>query len=95
MLKLAATITELAMLLYWILAGVLALNLIDIDPSLMYSDLTAKGAEYLAMSNTLTEALDGIPREKRFEIARTLRPILNKVLLNNSQRDFGLCRRLC
>ena len=38
MLKFATTITELAMLLYWILAGALALDLISIDPSLMYSD---------------------------------------------------------
>lgn len=38
MLKVATTITELAMLTYWILAGALALSLISIDPSLMYSD---------------------------------------------------------
>ena len=38
MLKFATTITELAMLFYWILAGALASNLILIDPSLMYSD---------------------------------------------------------
>jgi len=38
MLKLATTITELAMLFYWVLAGALVLNLISIDPSLMYSD---------------------------------------------------------
>ncbi len=55
--------------------------------------LTAKGAERLAMSDTLTDALDGIPREKLLEIALTLRPVLNKVLLKKQQRDFGLCRR--
>ena len=55
--------------------------------------LTAKGVERLALSDTLTQALDGIPREKLLEIALTLRPVLNKVLLNNKQRDFGLCRR--
>lgn len=55
--------------------------------------LTAKGVERLAKSDTLTEALDGIPREKLLEIAVTLRPVLNKVLLKKGQRDFGLCRR--
>ena len=38
MLKTATTITELAMLVYWILAAALTFNLISIDPSLMYSD---------------------------------------------------------
>lgn len=38
MLSLATTITELAMLFYWFLAGALSLGLISIDPSLMYSD---------------------------------------------------------
>lgn len=38
MLKTATTITEIAMLIYWILAGALSANLISIDPSLMYSD---------------------------------------------------------
>ncbi len=38
MLKIATTITEIAMLLYWALAGALASNLISIDPSMMYSD---------------------------------------------------------
>lgn len=38
MRKLATTITELAMLLYWGLAGALALNMLSIDPALMYSD---------------------------------------------------------
>ena len=32
------TATEIAMLLYWLLAGSLVLGLISIDPSLMYSD---------------------------------------------------------
>jgi hypothetical protein len=38
MLKLSTTVTEALMLLYWLLAGALALNLLSIDPSLMYSD---------------------------------------------------------
>lgn len=38
MLKIATTFTEIAMLLYWILAGALFSDLISIDPSLMYSD---------------------------------------------------------
>lgn len=38
MQKIATTVTEIAMLLYWVLAGVLALDLIKIDPALMYSD---------------------------------------------------------
>lgn len=38
MRKTLTTITEVAMLLYWVLAGALALGLISIDPSLMYSD---------------------------------------------------------
>lgn len=36
MLRLTTTITELAMLVYWILAGALVMNLISIDRSLMY-----------------------------------------------------------
>lgn len=32
------TITEFGMLLYWVLAGALVLELVSIDPSLMYSD---------------------------------------------------------
>jgi DNA-binding MarR family transcriptional regulator len=55
--------------------------------------LTVKGFERLTKTDTLTEALDGIPREKLLEIALTLRPVLNKVLLKKKQRDFGLCRR--
>ncbi|MCF2870782.1 MarR family transcriptional regulator [Octadecabacter sp. G9-8] len=55
--------------------------------------LTAKGIERLAETDTLTEALDGIPREKLLEIALVLRPVLNRVLLAKQQRDFGLCRR--
>jgi succinate dehydrogenase hydrophobic anchor subunit len=38
MLKLITTITEVLMVLYWILAAALVLNLVRIDPSLMYSD---------------------------------------------------------
>ena len=38
MLKVLSTFTEMAMLLYWILAGALVLGLVSIDPSLMYSD---------------------------------------------------------
>ena len=38
MLRTATTITELAMLAYWVLAGALVLKLISIDPALMYSD---------------------------------------------------------
>ncbi len=38
MLKLTTTITEILMVLYWVLAAALVLNLISIDPSLMYSD---------------------------------------------------------
>jgi len=38
MILFVTTITELAMLLYWIMAGALAFDLISIDPSLMYSD---------------------------------------------------------
>lgn len=38
MQKKITTATEIAMLLYWLLAGALALELITIDPSLMYSD---------------------------------------------------------
>jgi DNA-binding MarR family transcriptional regulator len=55
--------------------------------------LTAKGVERLAKTDTITEALDGVPREKLLEIALTLRPVLNNVLLKKQQRDFGLCRR--
>lgn len=38
MQKTATTVTEIAMLLYWLLAGALVLGLVSIDPSLMYSD---------------------------------------------------------
>ncbi len=38
MLKLTTTITEVLMLLYWVLAAALVFNFINIDPSLMYSD---------------------------------------------------------
>lgn len=38
MLKLATTVTEILMVLYWVLATALVLNFINIDPSLMYSD---------------------------------------------------------
>ncbi len=38
MLRLATTITELLMVLYWILATALILKLVNIDPTLMYSD---------------------------------------------------------
>lgn len=38
MRKLATTITEIVMILYWVLAGALVLDIISIDPSLMYSD---------------------------------------------------------
>lgn len=38
MLKTLTTATELAMLLYWVLATALILGLIQIDPSYMYSD---------------------------------------------------------
>lgn len=37
-LKVFTTVTEIAMLLYWLLAGALVLDLISVDPSLMYSD---------------------------------------------------------
>ncbi len=36
--KIATTITEFFMLLYWVLAGANAMGLIHIDPSYMYSD---------------------------------------------------------
>ena len=38
MLRFLTTATEIAMLLYWVLAGALALDLVSIDPSLMYSN---------------------------------------------------------
>ncbi|MDA9207858.1 YvaD family protein [Octadecabacter sp.] len=38
MLKSMTTATEVAMLLYWVLAGALVLGLVSIDPALMYSD---------------------------------------------------------
>lgn len=38
MQKTLTTFTEIAMILYWVLAGSLVLGLISIDPSLMYSD---------------------------------------------------------
>lgn len=38
MRDLVTSATEIAMLLYWILAGALVLNVVSIDPSLMYSD---------------------------------------------------------
>ncbi len=38
MVRILTTVTEILMLLYWLLAGAMALDLIYIDPSLMYSD---------------------------------------------------------
>jgi len=38
MLKPLTTITEILMILYWIIAAAVALGWISIDPSLMYSD---------------------------------------------------------
>lgn len=38
MLKLITTITEILMVLYWVLAAALVMDFIRIDPSLMYSD---------------------------------------------------------
>lgn len=38
MLRLSTTITEILMLLYWVLAAALVFDLISIDPALMYSD---------------------------------------------------------
>jgi len=38
MVKFATTATELAMLIDWVLAAALVLDLISIDPSMMYSD---------------------------------------------------------
>lgn len=38
MLRPITTITELLMLIYWILATALVLDIIDVDPALMYSD---------------------------------------------------------
>ena len=38
MLKVLTTFTEIGMLAYWLLAGALVLQLVSVDPSLMYSD---------------------------------------------------------
>lgn len=38
MLKTATALTEIAMLIYWALAIALTLELVSIDPALMYSD---------------------------------------------------------
>ncbi len=38
MIKLATTVTEVAMISYWAVAASLALNVVSIDPALMYPD---------------------------------------------------------
>ena len=38
MRNLLTTLTEIAMLAYWVVAGLLVLDVISIDPALMYSD---------------------------------------------------------